>query len=152
MLCPCGSELNYLECCGQYIERKIAAPNPLVLMKSRYTAYTLGNIDYIQNTMQGLPLKNFSMKDVKEWALSVKWLNLIILKVDDSNNQVEFIARYIEKKRIHQLHEISQFEFDGKNWFYTDGKIIPTQSLPIPLNSPCFCGSQKKYKNCHGKS
>lgn len=149
MLCPCNSLIDYVSCCGKYIEGNLRPSSPLILMKSRYTAYTLGKIEYIQATMKGIPLQDFSLKKVKEWSLSVKWLNLNILKVDEKLHQIEFVAQYIEKNRIHQLHENSQFELIEQNWFYTNGMILQSEVRSIPLNSHCYCGSHRKFKNCH---
>ncbi|NEQ54934.1 MAG: zinc chelation protein SecC, partial [Leptolyngbya sp. SIO3F4] len=33
-------------------------------------------------------------------------------------------------------------------WFYLDGEMLPP-ILP-KRNQPCWCGSGKKFKHCHG--
>ena len=49
MLCPCKSQKNYEECCKHY---HIGGnpPTALALMRSRYSAYSLGLADYIIKT------------------------------------------------------------------------------------------------------
>lgn len=42
--CPCGSQIEYKSCCGVYHQGARVAPTPEALMRSRYTAYSLGNI------------------------------------------------------------------------------------------------------------
>lgn len=56
--CPCGSKISYSSCCGLYHSAKAIAPTPEALMRSRYTAYTQANFDYIKATMRGKLLKN----------------------------------------------------------------------------------------------
>ena len=48
--CPCGSALACAECCARHIDGGIAAPSAEALMRSRYTAYTLGRDDYLLAT------------------------------------------------------------------------------------------------------
>ena len=43
--CPCGSGLDYGLCCGQYISGAKDAPTAEALMRSRYTAYVVHEID-----------------------------------------------------------------------------------------------------------
>ena len=52
-LCPCGSLHPYADCCGRFIEHpECAAPTAEALMRSRYTAYTLGCESYLLATWQ----------------------------------------------------------------------------------------------------
>ena len=48
--CPCGSERSLDDCCGPIIAGA-APPTAEILMRSRYTAYTLGNFDYLAGTL-----------------------------------------------------------------------------------------------------
>ena len=47
--CPCGSGKKYKKCCQIYHKGKIAK-SALELMKSRYSAFAVGDIDYIIKT------------------------------------------------------------------------------------------------------
>ena len=49
MVCPCCSGIQYEQCCRPWHEGG-APPTALALMRSRYAAYALGNIDYILAT------------------------------------------------------------------------------------------------------
>ena len=122
------------------------------LMRSRYTAFMQGNLDYLIDTLHPDQRKT---DDRKELALSIEqthWLGLTIIsttkgKHKDSTGIVEFEAIYqIEEPQ--QLHECSQFIKDDGQWFYVDGEILPG-SIPQP-NALCWCGSNRKYKYCHG--
>lgn len=61
---------------------------------------------------------------------------------------VEFAAFYkgIEKG---QLHENSKFIHENDQWYYLDGVVL--DPLKFGRNEPCWCGSMKKFKKCHGK-
>ena len=47
--CPCDSGQTYVDCCGPWhagLAQGLHAPTPETLMRSRYSAYVLGLIDY----------------------------------------------------------------------------------------------------------
>lgn len=45
--CPCGSSLPYGMCCKPYHKNELNTHDPVSLMKSRYSAYFLQNIDFV---------------------------------------------------------------------------------------------------------
>ncbi|MCA0404132.1 MAG: SEC-C domain-containing protein [Proteobacteria bacterium] len=156
--CPCGSKKEFAECCGLYLEEKKAAKTPEALMRSRYSAYTKADIAYIKRTMRKNALINFNEKEAYLWTQSVKWEKLeVINSYLDSQNEnlgyVEFKAYFLLQEKRQIMHELSQFEFEEGQWFYVDGERPPkTPTVKISRNAPCPCNSQKKFKNCHGKS
>ena len=48
--CPCDSQRSYKECCSPFISKEKLPETPEQLMRSRYTAYVNGDIDYIKQT------------------------------------------------------------------------------------------------------
>jgi uncharacterized protein YchJ len=53
MECPCGSGLDLADCCGLWhkgLAGGVCAPTPEALMRSRYSAYVLGLVDYLVAT------------------------------------------------------------------------------------------------------
>ena len=119
-LCPCGSKNETIKCCLPLIQGIKKAKGPEELMRSRYTAYVLGNIKYIMKTMRGKPKVTFNSKDVSKWAKSVKWERLEVIKAQEKLEYgiVEFKAYYREKGKLQCLWEISRFEVQGPRWFY----------------------------------
>ncbi len=122
--CSCGNAKPYLQCCGLYISGKAVAPTPEALMRSRYSAYTRGNMNYIARTMKGAALEEFDLDSAAAWAQSVRWLKLEVLRSQQSDTQgfVEFIAHFVLRGTKDTLHEVSEFKLFGQEWFYVDGR------------------------------
>lgn len=146
--CPCGSKKAFKDCCGLYIEHKKTAPNAEALMRSRYTAYTLSDEDYLLSTWHpSTRPMNLGLAD----RSSQQWQQLNILFTEqgqnmDSQGVVAFIASYIENSVSQHLCEKSRFEKINGCWFYLDGEMFA-----VSKNGPCPCDSGKKFKRCCGK-
>lgn len=147
MECPCQSGKDYTECCQPLHLGKVA-DTAEQLMRSRYTAYTQVNIDYIVQTTapsQQLLLDKVSMK---EWGETTQWAGLEILSQDELSQQhatVEFKAFFQSNEGLLAHHERSLFvKIDGQ-WYFLD----PTVPLPT-MKQACLCGSGKKFKHCCG--
>lgn len=79
-LCPCHSGLCYSLCCGPFHKEK-NAETAMQLMRSRYAAYALGLVSYIQNT----ETKPSSRKSLEEFCRSTKLQGLIILSFTEDS-------------------------------------------------------------------
>ncbi|MCX7184627.1 MAG: YchJ family metal-binding protein [Nitrosospira sp.] len=126
ILCPCGGgNKEYAECCGRYLDGGETAPTAEALMRSRYTAYTLGREDYLLTTWHS---------STRPTALELtsaprsQWLGLEVKRHEQPQPDqavVEFVARYKVGGRAHRLHEISRFVREAGQWLYVDGAISP---------------------------
>jgi SEC-C motif-containing protein len=127
-VCPCGSTIAYLKCCGLFIRGDAQAESPEILMRSRYSAYATGKIAYIERTMRGKPLIGFDVINVKRWAKRAHWLGLEVLKAHMESEEkgfVEFIARFREAGALKMIHERSEFHRINGVWYYVDGELKP---------------------------
>jgi len=117
--CPCGSGAGFQQCCAPYLAGRMVAPDAQALMRSRYTAYTLDDEDYLQKTWH--PRSRPAL--VLERREPCQWLALKVLAhhEQDANATVEFIARYKINGRAQRLHEVSRFEREDGQWLYVDG-------------------------------
>lgn len=157
MLCPCGSEKAYSQCCQPIIEKEKSASSAEQLMRSRYSAYALKNAHYIYDTYAIQSRKSQTIADIQEWANETKWVKLVIhqaIKCDDPiNAQVEFSAFYSIERQIFEMREISNFVIENDAWFYLDGEVLFNEEVLKPKrNDACFCHSQKKFKICCSKN
>ncbi len=143
MLCPCGSNKDYSDCCQLYHKRVTNAPTPETLMRSRYAAFALGEAEYLLETSL---VKNHVVNELEQLEAQmnlVEWLQLDV--VDAHDNVVEFKAYYRDDSGIQVLHEKSTFVYENSRWFYDEGTLFNTR---IERNQLCPCGSEKKYKKC----
>jgi SEC-C motif domain protein len=155
LLCPCGSNVDYVDCCKPYHSGEKSALTAEALMRSRFSAYALDDTAYIIKTWAGSvqPEKIDFSKEPIEWSR----LEIVGTKkggIKDSKGIVEFKAYYIQNAEELVLHEASRFIKTNGRWLYLDGvvksvgKIIPQSNEG--KNAPCSCGSGKKYKRCCG--
>jgi len=120
--CPCDSGLAYGDCCARWhagLAEAMFAPTPEALMRSRYSAYVLGLIDYLLATWHP------STSPGELELAPVKWLGLQVRHAQASGDAgvVEFVARYRDNGRGVRLHEISRFVRENGRWTYIDGQM-----------------------------
>src|SRR6478736_4856799 len=117
-VCPCRShdqnQLDYAKCCQPYVEGKKKATTAEELMRSRYSAYVVKNIDYIDVTQIDVPGEKFDKDEAAKWADSSEGKGLEIKKTQkgqggDNTGTVEFVAHYKDKASGTELrhHETS---------------------------------------------
>jgi len=149
--CPCGTGKAWSDCCGPYLLRQKNAPNPEALMRSRYTAYSVNDLDYIERTMKSPALDHFDRDDKSREAQTICWTHLEVLNTAGNATRgfVEFRAHYCMGNKNYVLHEKSEFRFEEGEWFYVSG-IQPDSMKKVGRNDVCLCGSGKKYKKCCG--
>ncbi|MDX1295478.1 MAG: YchJ family protein, partial [Sulfurimonadaceae bacterium] len=143
MLCPCGSEKEYETCCGEIHRGERKAESALELMKSRYSAFVVGNGRYLVDTAVPENRYEADVALIEEHAKQTQWLGLQIVDSSESEETatVEFKAFYKEEENIKVLHEKSRFVKTDGAWFYAEGELYDTK---IGRNDPCPCGSGKK--------
>jgi len=153
--CLCGSGELYSKCCKPYIKGKEAAPTPEALMRSRYAAYVLHEIDYIMDTC--LKKDTINRDGVTDWSEKSNWLGLNIISstASDDAGTVVFEAVYERKGLKYVHHETATFYKKDDKWFYASGVLEQRQIVRIGekvgRNDPCPCRSGKKYKHCCGR-
>ena len=123
-------------------------------MRSRYSAYCIGNYQYILDTYAAPQRRKLTIKDLENSSHGTRWTALVICSASMTEKQgdVEFKAYYRVASSFYLLHEASKFIKEGEQWLYTTGNIKPDSGpLTVQRNAPCPCGSQLKYKRCCGK-
>jgi SEC-C motif domain protein len=142
--CPCGNANSYDNCCAPYHAGTAAAPTAAALMRSRYTAFTRGNIDYLIATLHPKSRRPDDKRRHRQTINQTQWLRLTILKTQkgqptDKTGIVEFVAEFRDTQavgfaaaEVKQLHERSRFVQADGQWFYVDGDVLPPLSLKQP--------------------
>ena len=125
--CPCGSGVPESGCCGPILDG-VPAPTALALMRSRYTAYVRGAIDYLIATRDGSTRSSVDRAAVTRWSRDTTWQGLEIVETErggeaDDEGIVEFIARGSTRGTPFAQRERSRFRRVDGAWFYVDGKV-----------------------------
>jgi SEC-C motif-containing protein len=162
MSCYCGLEADFSQCCEPFISGKSLPPTAERLMRSRYSAFVVKDIDYLESTLLPKNREDFDRGASEKWANSADWLGLEIVETekggeDDAKGTVEFIANFMLNGKRQAHREFSEFQKVDGRWFFVDGKNPEIQTFvktepTIGRNDPCTCGSGKKYKKCCGNN
>lgn len=120
--CPCDSGQPYAECCGPWhkgMDASVYAPTPEALMRSRYSGYVLGLLDYLLFTWH----PSTAPGDLE--LSPVKWLGLEVRSAVAAGDAgiVEFVARCRDSGKAQRMHETSRFVRQDGRWFYIDGQM-----------------------------
>jgi SEC-C motif-containing protein len=111
------------DCCGRYLDDFFACPAPDAehLMRSRYTAFVLGRVEYLLATWH--PAHRPAVLTLEP---ATKWLGLEVKVhrvLTDDCAEVAFVARSALHGRATRLQENSRFLREGGRWFYTEGDL-----------------------------
>jgi SEC-C motif domain protein len=163
--CPCrlrsAEPKSYSECCAPHIEGGEPAPTAEALMRARYSAFALGKIDFLLDSLAPESRYDFDRKAVTHWSSQSQWLGLDILSTElgqpgDDKGYVEFVAHFVMEgePRAHRERSLFRFDQGDGRWYFLEEanrKAEPIIKGPQPgRNDPCPCGSGKKYKKCCG--
>lgn len=118
--CPCGGE-SYAACCQPLHEGARQAGTAEALMRSRFSAFALGEEDYLFRTWHP------RTRPADVTAGDLRWTRLEIVDVvagqpGDETGVVEFVAHHDGGT----LHERSTFARRAGRWFYLDGESEST--------------------------
>ena len=132
--CPCLSGEVYGACCGRFLGEfaasgALTAPSPVQLMRSRFTAFAMGDAAYLLATWHPS-----TRPDSLELEDDIRWYRLDVLGSTggslDVAGTVEFVAYYRSMPGISadervkgSMRELSRFEKVGGTWFYVDGDV-----------------------------
>lgn len=162
MDCPCCSGAPFAECCEPILTGQRPALTAEQLMRSRYTAYARGAVDWILESQAPEGRQFTDRKATEEWSRRSEWQGLEIVESRDGGEAddvgfVEFKARYRigEEDIVH--HEVASFRKEEGRWYFVDGveKKPRPYRRPAPKvgpNEPCPCGSGRKHKKCCGRA
>jgi SEC-C motif-containing protein len=118
--CPCLSGAVYGECCGPFHRGEALAPTAERLMRSRYSAYVLGDAAYLLATWHPT-----TRPATLELDPGMRWYLLDIVGTSkggllDTSGTVEFRARYRLASGAGEQHENSRFTREDRRWYYVD--------------------------------
>ncbi|GAA4552630.1 YchJ family protein [Amycolatopsis samaneae] len=118
--CPCGLGEPYDACCGRYHRGEQHAPTAELLMRSRYSAFAVGDAGYLLRTWHS------STRPARlDLDPGRRWVRLEILGhtgggLLQAEGTVEFRAHSRHDGQRDILHEHSRFVREDGQWRYLD--------------------------------
>lgn len=117
LACPCGLDDDYDACCGR-LHAGAPALTAEALMRSRYSAFAVGDAAYLLRTWHPSGRPRTLTLDP-----AVRWTRLAVLETDggglfDSAGTVRFRAVYVREGQRGVLAETSRFVRRDKLWTY----------------------------------
>ena len=155
--CPCNSGISFAQCCQPLLSGSKIAATAESLMRSRYSAYVMRDISYVLKTWHAS-----TRPSAIDPATLPNWCSLQIIRtekgqVDDDEGVVEFIAKACSLQNTMELHEVSRFIKVAGQWVYVSRDVRGSrneagrETAKAGRNTPCPCGSGKKFKRCCGR-
>lgn len=117
--CPCLSGDTYDACCGPIHRGVVEAPTAERLMRSRFSAFALGDADYLLASWHPSTRPSSLALDA-----GLRWYRLDIVGATgggilDREGTVRFCA-YFKGDAVGVQEEDSRFVREGRRWFYVD--------------------------------
>ncbi|MFI2190823.1 YchJ family protein [Streptomyces sioyaensis] len=118
--CPCGRAAAYRDCCAAFHEGRATAPTAERLMRSRYSAFAVGDTGYLVRTWH--PTTRPGSLDLDP---AQQWTGLDILGTTGGSafhteGTVEFRAHYTVHGHPDSQYEHSRFVREAGQWVYLD--------------------------------
>ena len=154
--CPCTPTSSFDKCCGPFIVDGLVAPTPETVVRSRYSAFVMRSLDYIDQTHAPEICDDFNRAEAERIAEDVDWHGLEIVGTTSRGDgvEVEYIVRIRQSNRIVAKSSVSRFRQEDGRWLLVSSragqKVSAQRFLTAGRNDPCTCNSGKKFKKCCG--
>ncbi|WP_328382042.1 YchJ family metal-binding protein [Streptomyces sp. NBC_00400] len=118
--CPCGRTEAYGDCCAPFHQGSATAPTAERLMRSRYSAFAVGDTGYLLRTWH--PTTRPGSLDLEP---DRRWSGLDILGTTGGSafhaeGTVEFRAHFTLRGHADSQYEHSRFVRENGEWVYLD--------------------------------
>jgi SEC-C motif-containing protein len=115
--CPCGLGDDYESCCGRF-HAGTPAPTAEALMRSRYSAFAVGDLGYLLRSWHPSHRPPALGLDP-----ALQWTRLAVLETQDgglfdNTGTVQFRAMYVRDGQRGVLTETSRFVRHDGHWTY----------------------------------
>lgn len=118
--CPCGLPQPYDDCCGRFHRGDATAPTAELLMRSRFSAFAVGDEDYLSRTWDaGTRPRRIGLDPTQRWT-RLEILGRSGGGLLEAVATVEFRAHWVRRGRPGALHENSAFRRAEGRWVYVD--------------------------------
>ncbi len=124
--CPCFSKATLDRCCGPFLSGKAFPDSATKLMRSRFSAYALGKVDYLIDTTAEAERAGLDRAELEAYCRSIRCVGLKIISAEQGGPQddagtVKFHASLQVNGKRHLHVELSRFVREEGRWRYVDG-------------------------------
>ena len=146
MRCPCGLGDVYANCCGRFHTGAATAPSADLLMRSRFSAFAVGDAGYLRQTWHPSTRPRRLNLD-----RHVRWTRLEI--VDRSGGGLFDNEGIVEFKAHHTggvLHERSTFKKVDGRWLYVGATLLTqdrSRTTDVSQSGPPSKSSSPGWRN-----
>lgn len=136
--CPCNTGLAYAACCGPLHAGELQAADPSALVRARFSAFALGRVDYLYETLHSAHDDHAVGKDRYVAALgqSIKHVQYRSLRILDTRPadphgvaQVLFAVTASRLRRDASFIEQADFAEEAGSWRYILGQVEARDNL-----------------------
>jgi len=125
--CPCGTA-SFADCCGPLLVGARQAQTAEALMRSRYTAYLEGAVDYLITTTAAAARSRLDRAGLVAYCRGLRGISLRTLEVCgggplEETGVVKFAATLRAQGRTFVQRERSRFVREQSRWVYVDGEV-----------------------------
>ena len=157
-MCPCCSSKSYDHCCAPILAGT-PAPSAEALVRSRYTAFVMRDLDHVERTHAPEVRDDFNRAEAERLADECEWGSLRIHNTKEFGDtaEVEFVVQFRREQKSITGATVSRFRRDNGHWLYISSKPAPhianlRTGPKVGRNDPCPCNSGKKHKKCCGNA
>lgn len=93
-------------------------------MRARYSAYAVGDLGYVWRTWHPRTRPPVLPVDAGPAWTGLQILDTVDGGPQDQTGEVEFVAHFLDGRRVGVLHERSRFAVRARRWFYVDGDLL----------------------------
>ncbi|MEU8298663.1 YchJ family protein [Micromonospora sp. NPDC048909] len=120
--CPCGTGRPYGECCGPLHRGEADAPTAEALMRSRFSAFAVGDAGYLLRSWhESTRPARLDLDPARRWT-RLEIVDTARGGLFDGTGTVEFRAHYREGGRPGTQTERSRFVRADGRWVYLDAE------------------------------
>ncbi len=135
--CPCSSGRPFSACCQPLIRDGVEATTAEALMRSRYSAFALGEVEHLIRTLHpehpDAALPHDALRATLKGACrAYKYTGLSVLEHRTEGEQatVVFRAKVFDRGRDLSFTEASMFARTAEGWRYLSGETIDRAGAP----------------------
>ncbi len=135
---------------AQFPDPEIARETERIVLLKAIDQKWMNHIDDMEQLKQGIGMVAYAQKDPKvEYRMT--GFDMFDAMTEAIKEQTVFMMMHVVVEKKIEREQVAQVTGTNKDDTVVKGPKRRTEDKIYP-NSPCPCGSGKKYKNCHGRN